>query len=94
MAPKFGTSGLRGLVTELTDAVCAGHALAFLEAAENDGTVLMLQQLGQRRTRSSLRAGAHRCATSRAGRHHEGLNLRLRMDGLGGLAREMLTGGI
>ena len=45
MAPKFGTSGLRGLVTELTDAVCAGHALAFLEAAETDGTVLIGRDL-------------------------------------------------
>lgn len=28
---KFGTSGLRGLVTELTDAVCAAYADAFLQ---------------------------------------------------------------
>lgn len=27
---KFGTSGLRGLVTEMTDAVCAAYATAFL----------------------------------------------------------------
>ena len=45
MAPKFGTSGLRGLVTELTDAVCAGHALAFLEGARTDGTVLIGRDL-------------------------------------------------
>ena len=45
MAPKFGTSGLRGLVTELTDAVCAGHSLAFLEGAETDGTVLIGRDL-------------------------------------------------
>lgn len=30
MPPKFGTSGLRGLVTELTDAVVADHVRAFL----------------------------------------------------------------
>lgn len=30
MAPKFGTSGLRGLVSELTDALCADHTRAFL----------------------------------------------------------------
>ena len=30
MAPKFGTSGLRGLVTDLTDEVCAAHVAAFL----------------------------------------------------------------
>jgi phosphomannomutase len=28
---KFGTSGLRGLVSELTDAVCFGYSTAFLE---------------------------------------------------------------
>lgn len=32
MAPKFGTSGLRGLVTELTDDLCATYARAFLRA--------------------------------------------------------------
>ena len=41
MAPKFGTSGLRGLVTELTDPLCAGYTRAFLAAAETDGTVLI-----------------------------------------------------
>ena len=30
MAPKFGTSGLRGLVSELTDALCADYTRAFL----------------------------------------------------------------
>lgn len=32
MAPKFGTSGLRGLVTELTPALVADHVRAFLAA--------------------------------------------------------------
>ncbi len=32
MAPKFGTSGLRGLVTELTPALVAAHVRAFLGA--------------------------------------------------------------
>jgi phosphomannomutase len=30
MAPKFGTSGLRGLVTELGDDLCGGYVTAFL----------------------------------------------------------------
>ena len=30
MSVKFGTSGLRGLVAEMTDAVCAAHVAAFL----------------------------------------------------------------
>lgn len=32
MAPKFGTSGLRGLVTDLTDALVADHVRAFIAA--------------------------------------------------------------
>jgi hypothetical protein len=32
MAPKFGTSGLRGLVVELTPALVADHVAAFLRA--------------------------------------------------------------
>ena len=31
-APKFGTSGLRGLVTELTDALVADYIRAFIAA--------------------------------------------------------------
>tara|TARA_R110002110_G_scaffold387827_3_gene599907 strand:+ start:197 stop:391 length:195 start_codon:yes stop_codon:yes gene_type:complete len=30
MAPKFGTSGLRGLVSELTDALVGDYTRAFL----------------------------------------------------------------
>lgn len=39
MAPKFGTSGLRGLVTELTPALVGDHVRAFLVAC-NPGTGL------------------------------------------------------
>ncbi|MEM0946641.1 MAG: phosphomannomutase [Pseudomonadota bacterium] len=45
MAPKFGTSGLRGLVDELTDPLCAGYAYTFLDSADNDGTVLIGRDL-------------------------------------------------
>ena len=34
MAPKFGTSGLRGLVTELTPALVADYTRAFLAVTE------------------------------------------------------------
>lgn len=39
MAPKFGTSGLRGLVTELTPELVADYARAFLAACDTGGTV-------------------------------------------------------
>lgn len=45
MAPKFGTSGLRGLVTELTDPLCAGYARAFLNAVPHDGLVMIARDL-------------------------------------------------
>ncbi len=45
MAPKFGTSGLRGLVTELTGPLCTAYARAFLADAETDGTVLIGRDL-------------------------------------------------
>jgi phosphomannomutase len=35
VAPKFGTSGLRGLVSELTDELCAAYAQAFLRVLAN-----------------------------------------------------------
>ncbi|MGZ9809196.1 phosphomannomutase [Pseudoroseicyclus sp. H15] len=34
MAPKFGTSGLRGLVTELTDELVGAHVAAFVTACD------------------------------------------------------------
>ncbi|SDF15928.1 phosphomannomutase [Limimaricola pyoseonensis] len=39
MPPKFGTSGLRGLVTELTDALVARHVRAFLAACPHGGAL-------------------------------------------------------
>lgn len=42
MAPKFGTSGLRGLVAELTDDLCARYLRAFLRASGTERGVLML----------------------------------------------------
>ncbi len=62
MAPKFGTSGLRGLVTELTDPLCAGYTQAFLATAETDGTVLIGQDLraSSPRIAAAVAAGAAR----------------------------------
>lgn len=39
MPPKFGTSGLRGLVTELTDDLVRDHVQAFLAACPHGGQV-------------------------------------------------------
>ncbi|CAM4290025.1 phosphomannomutase [Palleronia rufa] len=39
--PRFGTSGLRGLVSELTDDLVTGHVAAFLSVCETAGTVLV-----------------------------------------------------
>lgn len=41
MAPKFGTSGLRGLVNELTDALVADYTRAFLSACPTGGRVFI-----------------------------------------------------
>ena len=64
MAPKFGTSGLRGLVTELTDPLCASYAEAFLSLAETDGTVLIGRDL---RASSPRIAGAVAAGAARLG---------------------------
>lgn len=45
MAPKFGTSGLRGLVMELTDPLCAGYVRAFLRAVPHDGLLMIARDL-------------------------------------------------
>lgn len=45
MAPKFGTSGLRGLVTELTADLVADHVLAFLRACPTGGAVFVGRDL-------------------------------------------------
>lgn len=45
MPPKFGTSGLRGLVTELTDDLVADYTRAFLTACPHGGSVHVGQDL-------------------------------------------------
>lgn len=41
MAPKFGTSGLRGLVTELTPELVADYTRAFLAVCPHNGTICL-----------------------------------------------------
>lgn len=62
MAPKFGTSGLRGLVTELTPDLIAAHIRAFLQACPV-GTGLWV---GHDLRDSSPRIAADICASARA----------------------------
>ncbi|MDD9746391.1 MULTISPECIES: phosphomannomutase [Marinovum] len=62
MPPKFGTSGLRGLVTELTDALVADHTRAFLAACPHGGALY----LGRDLRPSSPRIAAVVAATARA----------------------------
>lgn len=45
MAPSFGTSGLRGLVTELTPELVARYTLAFLAACPNGGALYVGRDL-------------------------------------------------
>jgi len=45
MAPTFGTSGLRGLVTDLTDDVIARYTLAFLHACPHGGRLFVGRDL-------------------------------------------------
>lgn len=45
MAPKFGTSGLRGLVTELTPGLIAAHTRAYLAACETGAAVCLGRDL-------------------------------------------------
>ena len=45
MPPKFGTSGLRGLVTELTDTLVGDYTRAFLAACPHGGTVYLGRDL-------------------------------------------------
>lgn len=51
MAPKFGTSGLRGLVTELTDGLVADHVRAFLSVTDHSGDLLIGRDLRPSSTR-------------------------------------------
>ncbi|MEO1578903.1 MAG: phosphomannomutase [Pseudomonadota bacterium] len=64
MPPKFGTSGLRGLVVDLTDTLCADYAQAFLQGVETDGTVLIGRDL---RDSSPRIAAAVATGAARAG---------------------------
>ena len=45
MAPKFGTSGLRGLVTELTDEVVAAHVAGFAATCDTGGRLAVGRDL-------------------------------------------------
>lgn len=45
MAPKFGTSGLRGLVVELTPDLVADHVRAFVHACDTGGALYVGQDL-------------------------------------------------
>ncbi len=54
MAPKFGTSGLRGLSSELTDDLCATYAAAFLSLQSHSGRLF----IGQDKRDSSPRIAA------------------------------------
>ena len=45
MAPKFGTSGLRGLVTELTTELVQDYTRAFLASCQTGGAVHVGQDL-------------------------------------------------
>jgi phosphomannomutase len=58
MAPKFGTSGLRGLVTELTDGLCAGYVRAFLKAVPHQGQVMIARDLRPSSARISAAVAA------------------------------------
>ena len=62
MSPKFGTSGLRGLVAELTDPLCAGYAEAFLSSTGTSGKVLIGRDLrgSSPRIAAAAAAGAAR----------------------------------
>jgi len=61
MAPKFGTSGLRGLVAELSDGLVAGYTRAFLAAVPHRGRLLVGRDLRP----SSARIGAAVTAAAR-----------------------------
>lgn len=67
MAPKFGTSGLRGLVSELTDELVGDYTRAFLAACDHGGTI----HLGRDLRPSSPRISAAVAAAARA----EGVNV-------------------
>jgi hypothetical protein len=45
MAPKFGTSGLRGLVVDLTSSLVADYTRAFIVACESSGAIYVGRDL-------------------------------------------------
>ena len=45
MAPRFGTSGLRGLAADLTDDLVAAHVRAFLAVCDTGGAICLGQDL-------------------------------------------------
>jgi phosphomannomutase len=55
---KFGTSGLRGLVTEMTDEVCAAHAAAFVRHLRATGSPVAAVLVGEDLRPSSPRIAA------------------------------------
>lgn len=58
MAPKFGTSGLRGLVAELTDALVAAHVAAFARCCDTGGQLFIGQDLRASSPRIAAAAAA------------------------------------
>lgn len=61
MAPKFGTSGLRGLVSELTDGLTASYVRAFLQAVPHHGVLFIGRDLrpSSHRLAEAVAAGAN-----------------------------------
>ena len=62
MAPKFGTSGLRGLAVELTDDLCARYAAAFCGLRANNGTLYVGQD--KRESSPRIAAALHPCSAA------------------------------
>ena len=60
LPPKFGTSGLRGLVTELSDGLCAAYTRAFLRACGQPEMLLIGRDLrpSSPRIAAAVAAGA------------------------------------
>lgn len=62
MAPKFGTSGLRGLVVDLTDKLVADYVTAFITACPTGGTLHIGQDL--RPSSPTIAAAVEQAATA------------------------------
>ncbi|MCW3780080.1 phosphomannomutase [Defluviimonas salinarum] len=60
MTIGFGTSGLRGPVADLTDAICAANARAFLQAVPHSGLLMLARDLrpSSPRISAAVAAGA------------------------------------